>query len=168
MSLTEAIKEAYADPDIDAVILDTLELDHVSFETPVRIFANGEEDIMLPLINGGPPVLFQACGVTITLSGFDDDGATSGSVRMDNVSGLLHPYLREAVKAGNALKVTYRAYVEGKLTEPGEVRGGMILSKVSLTATTATGTLEHASKHERQAFPRLTYNLASYRALHGF
>jgi hypothetical protein len=167
MSLTQAIQEAYADPEIDDDILDTLELDHPSFETPIRIIANAESDMDLPLEEGRGIVLFQACGVKVTLQGYDDDGPTSGQLLIENVSKKLVPYLKAAVQAGSAMTVTYRGYTTSDLSTPGEVRGGMLLSRVSLSPTTATGTLEPATKADRQAFPRLTYSLAKYHALHG-
>lgn len=166
MSLSDAIKEAYADPSVDDVIIDTLELDHPTFATPVRIVANVENDMTLALENGRGNVLFQACGVSIQLQGFDDDGPTQGQLRIDNVSNLLVPYLKDAVKAGSPLTVVYRGYTSSDLSGPGEVRGGLLLSRVSLNPTSATGTLEPASKADRQAFPRLTYALGKYPALH--
>jgi hypothetical protein len=167
MSLTQAIQEAYADPEVDDDVFDTLELDHPTFATPIRIVANAENDMTLPLEGGRGNVLFQACGVSIGLLGFDDDGPTTGELRIDNVSRKLQPYLKQAVQAGHSMTVTYRGYVTSDLSQPGEVRGGMLLSKVSLGPTTATGTLEAATKADQQAFPRLTYSLAQYKALHG-
>ena len=166
MSLTRAIEEAYADPDLDDDILDTLELGHPTFETPVRILANGDADMYLN-IEGGLRVLFQACAVRISLNGFDDDGPTTGQLQIDNVSKLLQPYLKAAVQAGDPITVKYRAYTRSDLSAPGEIRGGMMLSRVSLAPTSATGTLEMQTKADRQAFPRLTYDLAKYKALHG-
>ncbi|WP_046869354.1 DUF1833 family protein [Microvirga massiliensis] len=167
MSLTDAIQEAYADPDIDDVIIDTIELDHASFAEPVRIVCNVEQDMDLPINDGGLKARFIACGVKVTLQGFDDDGPTTGQLAVDNVSKLLQPHLKAAVKAGLPLNVTYRGYTVSDLSRPGEVRGGLMLSKVSLGPTSATGTLETTSKADRQAFPRLTYSLADYPALHG-
>jgi Domain of unknown function (DUF1833) len=167
MSLTQAIQEAYADPEVDDDIIDTLELNHPSFETPVRIVANADSDMNLPLEGGRGIVLFQALPVSLVLQGFDDDGPTSGQLSIDNVSKKLQPYLKEAVKAGHPMQVVYRGYTTADLTQPGEVRGGMLLSRVSLGPTSATGTLEPASKADRQAFPRVTYSLAKYKALHG-
>jgi hypothetical protein len=167
MSLTQAIKEAYADPEVDDDIIDTLEMDHPTFDEPVRIVANALEDMTLPLGNGQGSALFKAVGVSLTLQGFDDDGPTTGQLRIDNISKILQPYLREAVKAGQPLTLLYRGYTTADLSEPGEIRGGLLLSRVSLTVTMATGTLEPATKADRQAFPRVTYSLAKYQALHG-
>jgi hypothetical protein len=166
MSLTDAIREAYADPTVDDNPLATLELDHPTFDQPVRIIANALEDMTLGLENG-QQLLFQACPVSVVLDGVDDDGPTSGQIVISNVSGKLQPYLKEAVKAGVALTIKFRGYTMGNLLAPGEVRGGLLLSNVSLNVATATGTLEPATKADRQAFPRVIYSLDSYPALHG-
>lgn len=166
MSLSDAIKEAYADPEVTDDIIETLELDHPTFDTPVRIVANTATDQVLQL-ESGATATFVACPVAIQLDGFDDDGPTSAQVRIDNVSGLLHPYLKDAIQAGHPLTVVYRAWTTAEMSRPGEVRGGLVLSRVSLSPTTAMGTLEPASKADRQAFPRMTYSLADYQALHG-
>ena len=167
MSLNDAIREAYADPTLDDDIIETLELDHSTFDQPIRIVANADEDMLLPLENGRGIVKFTACGVRLTLQGFDDDGPTSGRLEINNVSKLLQPHLKAAVRAGQSLLIVFRGYTTGNLSAPGEVRGGYLLSRVSLGVTAAVGTLEPATKADRQAFPRLTYSVSKYPALHG-
>lgn len=166
MALTAAIREAYADPEVGDDILHTLELDHVSFTAPVRIIANHENDVILPL-DGGGASLFVSCPVSVTLQGFDDDGPTQGMLRIDNVSKILQPGLKSAVQAGHALQLVYRGYTMSDTSTPGEVRRGMYIQRVSLFATYATGTIEAATKADRQAFPLITYDVAKYKALHG-
>lgn len=164
--LTEAMKEAYASPEYDEVVIDTLQLDHASFERPIYIACNVPENIPLPIVEYGPLFEFVAMGIKITPPSFDDDGMGSAQVQIDNVSGLLERHARAAVQGGTPILVTYRAYTSSDLNQPGEVYSGMLLKRVSLTATMATGTLE-MPEHETQAFPRLTYSVADYPALHG-
>lgn len=161
MSLTDAIKEAYAEPDVGRKVYDTLQMDHPAFATPVRVVCNVDSDMTL----GGQ--LHTAMGVTLKLTGFDDDGEVQGMLEIDNVSDLLRPYLEDAVLAGVKISVTYRGYLDLDLTTAAEIRAGFYLSKVTLTATTASGTLEGVSKHDIQAFPRLVYDADHYPALHG-
>ena len=115
----------------------------------------------------GAALSIHACGVRLTLQGFDDDGPTSGRLEINNVSKLLQPHLKAAVRAGQSLLIVFRGYTNGNLSAPGEVRGGYLLSRVSLGVTGAVGTLEPATKADRQAFPRLTYSVSKYPALHG-
>jgi len=164
--LTEAMREAYASPEYDEVIIDTLHLDHASFERPIYIACNVPENIPLPIEENGPLYEFVAMGIRVTPPSFDDDGMSSAQVQIDNVSGLLEGHTRAAVQGGTPIAVTYRAYTSSDLTRPGELYSGLLLKRVSLTATMATGTLE-MPEHETQAFPRLIYSLADYPALHG-
>lgn len=162
MSLTAAMEEAYADPDIDTILYDTFVLNHPSFvDGPKYFVANVEKDMVLG------NVLHTAVGIRIQLTGFDDDGETDGQITIDNISAHLIEPLRAAVRAGSPITVTYKAYTDSSTVSPGETRAGMILSKVSLNATSATGTLEPASKHDSQAFPRLVYDPTIFKALYG-
>lgn len=161
MSLTEAMKEAYADPNIDTVVFHTIMLNHPAWDAPQYFVANVEENMTL----GG--ILHHAVGAQIILTGFDDDGEVSGQLVVDNIAGQLVQPLRDAVKAGFPITVEYRAYTASNMTTAGEIRTGLILSKVSLSATSASGTLEPASKHDSQAFPRRTYDPQYFKALHG-
>lgn len=164
--MTEAMKEAYAAPGMDEVIIHTLELDNPALESPIRIACNVADDIGLPLTRDGEIKHFTAMGIRVTPPSFDDDGIGAAQVQIDNVSGLLMPIALQAVQGGSAFTVIYRAYTSADLREPGEIYSGLLLKKVSITATMATGTLEMAEL-ETQAFPRLTYSLADYPALHG-
>lgn len=166
MSVTDAMREAYADPDAGDDIAHTLELDHASFPEPVRVIANAFDDMSFPLAPGGNPVLFKACPVSITLQGVDDDGPTQGLLRIDNVSQILSPGLEAAVDAGVALTLIYRGYLMSDPFAPGDERRGMFVQRVSLFATYATGTIEAATKADRQAFPLPTYDIANYQSLH--
>jgi Domain of unknown function (DUF1833). len=160
------MREAYASPAADEVIIHTLELDHATLDQPIRIACNVADDIGLPLERDGAIVHFVAMGVKVTPPSFDDDGPGSAQVQIDNVSGMLAPIVQAAVQSGSAFAVTYRAYTSADLLGPGETYSGLLLKRVSLTATMASGTLEMAEM-ETQAFPRLTYSIADYPALHG-
>ena len=167
MSLTQAAREAYADPEIGDDIVHTLEMDHVSFEAPVRIIANSDEDLQLNLGEGKGFANFVACPMTLVLQGYDDDGPSQALLRIDNVSQILQPGLKAAVQAGSPLSLTNRGYIFRSLGQPADIRRGMQITRVSLFATYATGVVEPLGKADRQAFPRITYDVAKYKALHG-
>lgn len=164
MTLTSAMAEAYASAKADAEIFETVELDHVTFAEPVRVVTGVEEDMMLPVNPGGPPVLFRACQVSVTLPGVTEDGPTPAKLRLDNVSALLLPYLREAVRSDQPVTATYRAYTSEDLAQPGDVYDDLELWEVDLDPLSATGTLRFREL-ELQAFPLATYSQALYPAL---
>lgn len=164
MSLTEAIKLAYAANPAGETIIETIELDHVTFAAPIRVACNVHEDIDLPPADGEPAVTFTALGVDVTLTGVDDDGPTEMRVRMDLVQELLLPYLEDAVAATAPFEVTYRAYTSLDLSKPGDVISGLQLKMATLTATSAEATVTYP-EIETQAFPLRTYDATSYPAL---
>ncbi|EJW12729.1 Transcriptional regulator [Rhodovulum sp. PH10] len=158
------MQEAYAANPAGEVVIETLELDHVGFAEPVRIASNVEDDVLLPLVAGGDPVTFRALAVAVTLPGVSEDGPTPMRVRIDNVSGLLLPYLRAAIQSTAPISVVYRAYTSADLTGPGDVIDGLQLRSVDLTATTAEGEVSFREV-AMEAFPRATYDGTFYPAL---
>ncbi|MBS7698777.1 MULTISPECIES: DUF1833 family protein [unclassified Chelatococcus] len=164
MSLTEAMEESYASAARGDIIYETVEMDHVAFAAPVRVITGVDEAMSLPLALGGPTVLFEPLQVSITLPGVTEDGPTPAKVRIDNVSGLLLPYLREAIRATAPIKVIYRAYTTADLTQPGDVINDLELRSVTLNETYAEGSLGFR-EIELQAFPLKTYDDTFYPAL---
>lgn len=164
MTLTAAMQEAYAANPAGEIVIETLELDHVTFDRPIRIASNVEEDVSLPLTAGGSPVLFKALAVSVTLPGVSEDGPTPMRIRIDNVSGYLLPYLRAAIQSTSPIGVTYRAYTSIDLTAPGDVIDGLQLRSVDLTATSAEAAVGFR-EIEMEAFPRRTYDSTYYPAL---
>lgn len=164
MSLTEAMVEAYAVAPAGETIIETIELDHPSFDEPARIASGIEEDILLPPAEGADPVLFRAVQVQVIPPGMGEDGPTPMRLKLDAVSGWLLPYLRAAMQSTAPVSVTYRAYTTADLTQPGEVIDGLELRHVTLTATAAEGTVSFR-EIELQAFPLPTYDETYYPAL---
>lgn len=166
MSLTEAMEEAYAANPAGEVVIETIELDHATFDDPVRIATGVEEDIDLPLTLGGDPVTFKALQISVILPGVTADGPTPMRLRVDNVSSFLLPYLRSAIQSTTPITLTYRAYTTTDLTQPGDVISGLELRDVSLSATSAESTVGFR-EIELQAFPLSTYSQDDYPALQG-
>lgn len=164
MSLTVAMQEAYASAPRQHTILETLELDHPAFSSPVRVVTGVGEDQTLPLGGGKGSATFVAMDIGVTLPGFSDDGPSQAKLRIDNVSGLLLPYLRDAVASTQPISITFRAYTTADISQPGDVISDLELREVTLTATAAEGTLSFR-EIETQAFPLRTYDLESYPAL---
>ena len=151
MTLTNAIEEEYASGDEVGLVLTTTEIDHPSFEAPIRMVAGIDHPdpdfvAMLPIEDGGVPVAHIPCGFSITPPGSDKDGPTEGKVQVDNVSGLLREPLKAASGYGEPLSVTIRQYVVqpgglANVTGPDEEYTGLQLRNVSLKSTTAEGVI---------------------------
>jgi hypothetical protein len=166
MSLTEAMKEAYAAIPAGVSVIETIELNHVTFAQPVRIATGVQQDISLPPALGQPAVTFTALQISVTLPGAAADGPTAMTLKIDNVSSFLLPYLRDAIQSTTPIAVIYRAYASDDLTQPGDIVTGMELKDVALSATTAEATVT-LKEIELQAFPLKTYDENYYPALQG-
>jgi hypothetical protein len=164
VSLTAAMQEAYAANPAGVSVIETIELDHVTFATPVRIATGVQDDISLPLSLGGATALFRALQISVTLPGVGEDGPTPMRLRIDNVSSFLLPYIRDAVQSTEPIALTYRAYASDDLTQPGDVVTAMELRDVSLSAVSAEATVA-LKEIELQAFPLATYDEELYPAL---
>lgn len=164
MSLTEAMEEAYAANPAGDVIIETIELNHITFDEPVRV-ANGiEEDIELPTELDGDPVLFRALPVSVVLPGVTEDGPTGMKLRINDPNGELVQYLDAAVLSTDPIEITYRVYTTGDLTQPGDVITGLFLFDVDHDAQAAEGQVGF-KEIELQAFPLATFNATDYPAL---
>jgi hypothetical protein len=168
MSVIAAMEEAYATQPVGEHVIETLELDHETFDAPVRIATNTPDfaDINLPLVLDADPVAFLATQVNVTPPGMTADGPTPMRVRVDNVGSLLLPYCRAAIQSTGAISVTYRAYLASDLTQPGEVYSGLELRDVDLGSSAAEGVVGFR-EIERQAFPLATYSAQYFPGLQG-
>lgn len=164
MSLTAALQEAYAANPAGEIVIETIELNHSTFDTPARIAADCEDDISLPIVLGGSPVLFKAIPVVVTLPGFTDAGPTPMKISVKNITNYLIPYLRLAQATVEPIEVTYRAYTTLDLTQPGDELTGFRLGKINATPMDAEATVQ-LKEIEMQAFPLATYDETYYPAL---
>lgn len=164
MSLTQAIEETYAANPAGDTIIETIELNHVTFIEPARIAVGVESDISLPTVLSGAAVVFKAIPVRVTLPGIGDDGATPMKIAIANASNFLIPYLRLAKNSTEPITVTYRAYTTRDLTQPGQVLSGFRLGSVNLDPQWAEASVV-LKEIEMQAYPLATYDEQYYPAL---
>lgn len=162
--LTQAMTEAYAANNATYRIYETVEIDHSTFDQPIRVVTGAEEDMMFPITAGGTPVLFQAVAISVTLPGSTEDGPTTAKLTISNVSSMLNDPLNAAVMSDEPIIAVYRAYTTQDLTQPGDIVGGLELWEVDLAAGSATGTLRF-KELELQAFPLPTYDEQYYPAV---
>lgn len=164
MSVTDALAEAYANQPAGEVVIETLQLDHITFDAPIYIATGVLDDISLPLVLSGSPILHKALQISVTPPGMGPDGPTPLKVTIDNVSSFLLPFLRLAVGATDPIGVTYRCYTTTDLSQPGDVVSGLELRDVDLGPVSADGTIGFR-EIELQAFPLATYDQQFYPAL---
>lgn len=119
-ALSEALKEAYASADTSVVIVNTLELRHPAFTTPIRVVADfapvsAKLETNAP-INGGQTVTFEAFAFEFSLPEVIERGIPEMGIRIDNVSREIMRNIELAIPQPDKLEVTYRAYLSNSLT----------------------------------------------------
>ncbi|WP_230531124.1 DUF1833 family protein [Microvirga roseola] len=166
--LTAAMEEAYASAPSNVVILHTLELNHASFSSPIRIVTGDEGltagELVALTLETGQTRNFTAMAFDVIPPGYDDDGPIPGRIRIDGVSGMLIPYLEDAAVSAGSISVTYRGYRSDARFEPGDVISGLKRKRVEVTATSVESEVGF-DEVGQQAFPRVTYDIDSYPAL---
>lgn len=154
MTLTTALREAYASGDTEGIIVTTLEVDHASLDEAILLAQNidselGEpgDTILLPLVEGGPKVPHLLCAFALIPPGADQDGPTDGRLQIDNVSDLLHDLMQGVIGYNEAIKIAFRQYriLPGRLdavTGPDDdTLSGMEMTAFDINADRAEGTI---------------------------
>jgi hypothetical protein len=119
-SLSEAIKEAYASADSSVVVVNTLELRHPAFTTPIRVVADyipvtAKLEDTAP-IDPGEMVEFQPFAFEFTLPEVMEKGIPEMGIRIDNVSREIMQHIELAMPQPDKLEVTYRAFLSNDLS----------------------------------------------------
>lgn len=169
MTISAAMAEAYASNDVKADLLLTIEIDHITLAEPLRFIQGTRiphiyETVSLP-VPGNPAAVFTVVDFTWQRPGVEEGGTTKARLRIDNVSQSIQTALRAAIASDKPFEVTYREYLTSDPNNP-EIYDGLRMSTVSVTALSASGDLSY-EEIEMKAFPRRTYDLATYPSLYG-
>lgn len=122
-TLSEAIKEAYASAPDNVVILDTLELLHPSFTTPIRVVRD-HADLTATLEstapqNAGQAVTFVGYSFNLTLPPMSDQTALPQIVvTIDNVDREIVANIEAAMATTDVITAIYRPYLSTDLSAP--------------------------------------------------
>lgn len=168
---SEAMLEANASCPPDEVEYCALELEHPSFDQPVYVVANVADDMELGIeagsdVNQGQMVNHIACPFKADYPEQAEGQAPQCKVSIDNVSRELLPKIRAAMGVRAYVKVTYREYLGSDLTEPSYGPVQFVLAKVSVKASTLTGTIMVGNLQNKR-FPRSdqNYTTTQFRSL---
>ncbi len=122
VTLSEAIKEAYASAPADEVIHHTLEIWHPNFSDPiyvVRDFADLNATIEAGAArNAGIEVTFVAFAFEIVPPDVDKGGVPQCVIEIDNVSREILANIEAAMSGTDPIVVIYRAYLSSDLAGP--------------------------------------------------
>ncbi len=113
--MTPAEKEAYANCRTREIHLATLEINDPAFTEPLRIVADNDD--LIAKLEDGSTATFIALGFELVRPPVNEEPDPSITIKIDNVSGQLTPYLELAAKSGNQTTMTFRPYLFNEETE---------------------------------------------------
>lgn len=158
MSLSEAVKEAYASNPIDDIVYDTIEIHHPTFIDEfgermavrvVRSEAGYQDPIEFRLeddapVNPGEFVTFQPIPLSMTAPGFQEDSVPTLQLAISNVSREITKYLEMAIQQTDPITIIYRVYLDSDRSES-QINPPITMSLSAATAgvmqVTGTATL---------------------------
>lgn len=176
VTMSAAIREAYASAPASVVVLHTLELRHPSFRdasgapTAIRVVRDMADltatlETTAPL-NAGEAVTFTGLAFEFSLPPEDDRGsAPEIQITLDNASAELMRYLDGAVDTNEPIEITYRPYLSTDTSAPHiDPPLTMTLRDIEANLTQVTARASFADVANRR-FPAATYTAARFPGL---
>lgn len=122
-----ALEEAYASAPQDLIVLDTFEVHHRTFTTPIRVVrypvTGPKPDIFkLKLEDDAPAdaglfVEFIGCPFDLQLPDRSSDTIGAFQIRVDGLDDQIDEYMENAALDGGPLTAIYREYIQGMESE---------------------------------------------------
>lgn len=122
-TIQEAIAEAYASAPQDLIVLHSLEINHRSFEEPIRVVRwpvlDNEPEIFTCRLeddapyNPGQRVEFIGAPFELTLPEQAAEASGAFSIQVDNIGDYLDSYLENASSYGGPISAIYRTFLKG-------------------------------------------------------
>lgn len=160
---TRSLSEAYADACVnappDVVVLDTLEIWHAAFQdeqgapAPIYVVVNLE-----PITarieadaarNAGQTVTFQPCALSLDLPSVEEGKMGQARLSVSRVGSQILPYLLRAAATIDQVWLTYRAYAQTDLSQPGMVVADLTLHDVKAASDSVSGVASWEDVHNR-------------------
>lgn len=165
---SDALKEAYVNVSSN-VILDTLELQHSAWTSPVRI-VNDNADLSGLIeatadYNPGSIVTFTKCSFDV-MPPESTDSIPEIGIRITNVGREISREIESASGVRQPIYVVFRQYLEddASTTGPHFVLGGLSIRRVSCTEIAVTATAVFGD-YTNRAFPNKNFTIAEFAGL---
>lgn len=169
MTLTDAIKEAYASCPSDVAVIDTVEIYHPDWASIIRLVRD-KENLTATLEesahnNPGASVVFTAMDFTLNQPRIGE-GRQELELTVDNASLLLIPLLESHdLSSLDEARVIYRPYLSTDLTGP-HMNPPLNLSIISVSANMHSVTLRCGyANFANLRFPRQVYTVDDFPGL---
>lgn len=162
-TLSEALKEAYASAPSNVVILECIQIAHVSLMEVISLVKNNE-DLDLTLEDSSV-VTFEGAAFQLSLPAKADSALQQLSIKIDNIDQRVSDFINDAKNFTTPVEITYRVYLSTDLTTPQNSPPLILyLSDVKVTQFDVTGTANFADLINKK-FPSEFYTAARFPSL---
>lgn len=104
------LAEIYASAPAGELIIPTLEI-AIAGQPPIRICSGFEDHVLSGMV-------FEAGSLSLSLPSKNTTGVQTLNFGIAGVNGLVQKYFDQALETGEAVKITYREYLESDKSQP--------------------------------------------------
>lgn len=163
VTLSEAIKEAYASAPADVVIYHTLEINHPAFSEPIYVVRDFQD--LNAILEDGTPVTFLRFAFNLVKPEVSATGVPQCTVEIDNVSRDILANVQLAMGSTSLITMTYREYISTDLSGPqNDPPMTMVLSNIQADVFKVRATASFGDLNNRR-FPNEEYTAERFPGL---
>lgn len=163
VTLSEAIKEAYASAPADVVIYHTLEINHPAFSEPIYVVRDFQD--LNANLEDGTPVTFLRFAFNLVKPEVSATGVPQCTVEIDNVSRDILANVQLAMGSTSLITMTYREYISTDLTGPqNDPPMTMVLSNITADVFKVRATASFGDLNNKR-FPNEEYTAERFPGL---
>ncbi len=156
MTLSPELKEIYSSGG-DAIVLETLELNHHTFPESFRIVRD-HIDWDLTLENSGPTVTFISFPFNVVQPKSNEKGDSNLQIVLDNVDKTVVDLIEGTQDGSNTpIDVIFRVFLSSDTSEPQQTPIRLSLFNISVQNNTVSGTAQFDDIVNRK-FPSILYD----------
>lgn len=163
VTLSEAIKEAYASSPADVVIYHTLEINHPAFSEPIYVVRDYQD--LNANLEDGTPVTFLRFAFNLVKPEVSATGVPQCTVEIDNVSRDILANVQLAMGSTALITMTYREYISTDLSGPqNDPPMTMVLSNITADVFKVRATASFGDLNNKR-FPNEEYTAERFPGL---
>lgn len=163
VTLSEAIKEAYASSPADVVIYHTLEINHPAFSEPIYVVRDYQD--LNANLEDGTPVTFLRFAFNLVKPEVSATGVPQCTVEIDNVSRDILENVQLAMGSTALITMTYREYISTDLSGPqNDPPMTMVLSNIQADVFKVRATASFGDLNNKR-FPNEEYTAERFPGL---
>ena len=163
VTLSEALKEAYASSPADVVIYHTLEINHPAFSEPIYVVRDYQD--LNANLEDGTPVTFLRFAFNLVKPEVSATGVPQCTVEIDNVSRDILANVQLAMGSTALITMTYREYISTDLSGPqNDPPMTMVLSNIQADVFKVRATASFGDLNNKR-FPNEEYTAERFPGL---